>query len=170
MTNRPTAPIPILPATDSSAACDAAKPISTLAAKIALAFSVAIPVIHLLTMGSPLPWWQRLLGAIPGIIAMQSWSGHFSKTHERRLPFLEYALTQFYVFWGLPTLTYEIVGTGNVSTYAMTEALVGVAVVVSCARLAYPLGRHLGRYLAPTVDRMLPQNAGNRALSFCPPG
>ncbi|MFC1641295.1 hypothetical protein ACFL5O_01210 [Myxococcota bacterium] len=122
---------------------------------------------HLVPLGLALPWWQRLLGAVPGLLAIHAWAGYLNR-RDLRLPFLEYGLSQLYLFWGLPTVLYDLIGGRPVHTEAMTEALLATGAVACLTRLAHPLGCRLGRRLAPTVDGLLPRSVGPGLLWFVP--
>lgn len=134
---------------------------------MALSLAALLPLVHFSAVGSPLPWWQRLLGSVPGVLALHA-SYRYLKASEQRLPFLEYALLQSYLWWGLPTVTYDVAGGKPVHQSAMTEALLAVCLATGFMLVAYPVGRRLGRRLLPVVDRILPRSAGPAAAYVLP--
>jgi hypothetical protein len=115
----------------------------------------ALLCAHLLIPNS-LTWYQRGIAAIPGLIAIIAVERYLSRRKFDRLPFLEYAVLQFYLFWGLPAVLYDS-GEGLPTTpSAMTEAVVAVAITVVLVIASYPLGRKLGRAARVVVSRALP--------------
>lgn len=126
--------------------------------------SAALVAVHAAADGQ-LTLVQRVLGAIPGVVAIVLVARYLHNPKLRRLPFLEYAAFQFYLYWGMPSLVFQG-GMRNtfVSEEAATASLVAVNVVVACVVIAEPLGERLGARFAPFVARTLPAQAPPRRL------
>ena len=120
---------------------------------------LAVPAVFL-GIHSGLPWWQRLLGAVPAVAAVAAGISYFAHRKYPRLPFLEMALLQLAVFWGSPVLTWSTSAHVNVTQHALTRALVGVIVVMGAMIATYPVGKRIGLLVRDTVSRSLPADAG----------
>jgi len=134
----------------------------TTAASVAA--SGLLLLIHALA-DSQLTPLQRMLGAVPGLTAIALIARYLRRPDLGRLPFIEYALVQFYVYWGMPTLVFQ--GGARrmyVSDEAATASLIAVNVVVACAVLAEPLGARLGSRFSTLVERSLPAHAPAKRL------
>jgi len=103
-------------------------------------------------------WYQRLIAAFPGVTGLVLISRYTRSGQFRRLPFLEYAVAQLYLFWGLPAVVYDRAEGLPVTRTAMTEAAIAVAVTTLVMVLAHPLGTAIGRAARPVIDRFLPPN------------
>ena len=112
------------------------------------ASSVALLLLHVLAR-TPVPAYARVLGALPGVAALILWWHYFRKEELDRFPFLEYAVTQFYVSWAMPSVTLRSLDLPVVSDRSLAWAVLGGCVVTATALLAYPIGKSLGLPLVP---------------------
>jgi hypothetical protein len=97
----------------------------------------------------------RLLGVVPGVAFLIAVS-RYVQSDSKHLPFLEYALLQFYVYWGMGTLTYEHAWEHPVSRDSAQAAALGVALVSATAIITYPIGRLVGSHLEKWLMITLP--------------
>lgn len=123
---------------------------------------VALCAMHLFIEG-PLPWWQRLMGAMVGIPGFFLAGRYLVLGRVDRLPVVEFALFQAYVFWGLPTVLDDVADRLPVSEAGMTRALIAVSLFCTLLLCAYPAGKWLGAALRPRLDRLIPAEAGPAA-------
>ncbi len=121
------------------------------------ASSLALLLLHVLAR-TPVPAYARVIGSLPGVAALVLWWRYFLK-EELRFPFLEYAVTQFYVSWAMPSVTMRAVDLPVVGDRSLAWAVLGGCVVTASALLAYPIGKGLGLPLARGLERLLPRTA-----------
>ncbi|HYD41546.1 MAG TPA: hypothetical protein VEB43_12030 [Anaeromyxobacter sp.] len=118
----------------------------------------AILLLHALAPAS-LPVHLRMLGAVPGAIACLLWWRYFASRDFERLPFLEYAVTQVYLYWGLGTVTASEEQLAAAGPRGWAGAAAAACVVTAGFLLAAPLGRRLGVLGAIPLERCLPGTA-----------
>jgi hypothetical protein len=118
-------------------------------------------VVHIAGSGTGVPVDARLLGVLPGAAAFLIGWQYFRRGGYGRLPFLAYALLQFYAYWGLPA-AYGVDGrVVKVGQEAYLLAMVGVCVTVGVVMAAYPIGVAVGtRLLRAPVAKIFPVHAG----------
>lgn len=116
-------------------------------------------IILLLHAGIPgaLPVGLRMLSAVPGVVACFLWWRYFVARDFERLPFLAYAVTQAYLYWGLAALTVVEGDVAGASARAWTGAVAATSVVTAGFLLAHPTGRRLGACASGTFEAWLPR-------------
>lgn len=128
------------------------------AAPLFLAAGAAILLLHV-TVPAALPVHLRVLGAAPGVTACLLWWRYFGSRDFERLPFLEYAVTQAYLYWGLGTVTVGEDQLDAAGPRGWAGAAVAAGVVTAGFLLAHPIGRRLGAFAALPLERCLPRTA-----------
>lgn len=130
----------------------------TAASPLFLAAAAALLLLHVVAPAA-LPVHLRMLGAVPGAAACLLWWRYFASRDFERLPFLEYAVTQAYLYWGLGTLTASAEVLPVAGPRGWTGAAVATTVVTAGFLLAHPIGRRLGAFAAVGLERSLPRTA-----------
>ena len=123
-----------------------------------LAVGAAILVVHALAP-APLPIELRMLAALPGAAACFLWWRYFVGRDFERLPFLEYAVTQLYLYWGLAAVTTGAEDLSGAGPRGWAGAVVATCVVAAAYLLAHPVGRRLGACAAAGFEAWLPRSA-----------
>ncbi len=108
----------------------------------------------------PLPWWIRLIGATPGLLAIAAIYLYVRRGDFATLPFLPFALLQIYFYWGFPTLTFSRVRQMPVSDDAVASGLTAILVMLVVMLAVYPLGKFLGALVRPGLERVTPSTIG----------
>ncbi len=120
---------------------------------------LALLVIHAL-LPTPVPAHLRVIAAFPGIAALVLWSRYLSAANvDKRFPFLEYAVTQFYLYWGLAAVTVSGRDAPWLGERAWAGALFASCLATAAVMAAHPLGRGMGTLLARPLGRLLPSTA-----------
>jgi hypothetical protein len=125
---------------------------------VLLAAAVGLLVLHA-HAGTPFALHLRVLAALPGALACLLWWRYFAAGELDRFPFLPYAVTQLYLYWGFATIALGPGGMPTLGASAWTGAVLGALVVAIGLTLAFPIGRELGDRAARALDRCLPRSA-----------
>lgn len=120
--------------------------------------SLALLLLHAL-VPAPLPLHLRVFAAVPGVAALVLWWRFFEGRHVEKFPFVEYAVTQLYLYWGLPAVTMRAAVMPAVGERAWTGAVLGAWVVTGAVLVASPLGRSIGARAAGALQLCLPRTA-----------
>lgn len=118
----------------------------------------AVLLLHSLAP-SPLPIQLRIVAALPGVAACLLWWRYFVGKDFERLPFLAYAITQLYLYWGLAAVTMGAADISAAGPRAWAGAAAAGCVVTAAFLLAHPLARRLGACAAGPLQRVLPASA-----------
>ncbi len=129
----------------------AGSPLVLLAGAAVLLVHAAVP--------AALPIQLRLLAALPGAAACFLWWRYLAGREFERLPFLEYAITQVYLYWGLAAVTTRAEDLSSATPRAWAGAVVAGVVVAAAYLLAHPVSRRLGACAAGGLERLLPPTA-----------
>lgn len=119
------------------------------------AVAAATLVVGHIAAADPLTLTQSLLGAALGVLAVTAAARYIALKLYHRLPILEYALVQFYVYWGLPTLTGAL-DASREHPSNITAALVACVTTAAAAVVGYCAGKRAGRSLSPLAVRAFP--------------
>jgi hypothetical protein len=125
---------------------------------VLLAAGLGLPVLHALA-GTPVPIHLRVLAALPGTLACLLWWRYFAARDLDRFPFLPYAVTQLYLYWGFATISLAPGSMPTLGPSAWAGAILAALVVAAGLTLAFPLGRDLGDGAARALERCLPRSA-----------
>jgi hypothetical protein len=125
---------------------------------VLLAAAVGLLVLHALAR-TPFALHLRVLAALPGALACLLWWRYFALREQDRFPFLPYAVTQLYLYWGFATIALAPGSMPTLGASAWTGAILGALVVAIGLTLAFPIGRDLGDGAARALDRCLPRSA-----------
>jgi hypothetical protein len=120
--------------------------------------AAAIPLLHAL-IPRPLPLELRVLAALPGTVACVLWWQYFRAQDYERLPFLPYAVTQIYVYWGLAAMTTDVEDLASAGPRAWAGAVIAACVVMAGFLVTHPVGKALGACAASPLERCLPRTA-----------
>jgi hypothetical protein len=123
-----------------------------------LGVGAGILLLHAL-LPAPMPIQLRMLSAVPGAVACFLWWRYFVAGDFERLPFLEYAVTQLYLYWGLAAVTTGAADLSDAGPRAWAGAAVATSVVTAAFLLAHPTGRRLGACAAGAFEAWLPRTA-----------
>lgn len=124
--------------------------------------AAALIAVHL-SLAVAASWQERLLASLPGAAAVFAGWTYITDRKNYRLPFLEYALVQTYVFWGLPVLLGPVSDSLPVPDSAMTTALIAIVVALATLIVTFPIGSRFGRALRKPLTRLLPASPGPAA-------
>jgi hypothetical protein len=138
-----------------SAAQSIAPAVARSARPAILAAGGAILLLHAVVPAA-LPLELRMLSAVPGAVACFLWWRYFAVSDFGRLPFLEYAVTEIYLYWGLAAVTTPAEDLAGAGARGWTGAVVATCVVTVGFLLAHPTGRRLGACAARTFEAWLP--------------
>jgi hypothetical protein len=121
--------------------------------------SLGIVLFHALVR-TPAPLHLRVLASLLCVAAFILWSRYFLSRDIGGFPFLEYAVTQFYVYWGLSTISASALDMPAVNESASAGAVLAACLVTVAVLLVHPIGRAFGtcaaRLLAGVVPRTTP--------------
>lgn len=126
-------------------------------AKALAVLPMALVLLHLL-VETDVPWYLRAIGAIPGSLAVRFGARYLREGVAARLPFIEYALLQAYVSWGLPTITGAVTGTVARSD-GVELALYAMVLSVFVMLVGYRAGLRTARAAGVLVRAWLPPGA-----------
>lgn len=131
-------------------------------ATLCLGTGAALPLLHAAWPGA-LPVELRVLAALPGSVAALLWWRYLVALARpgatRRFPFLAWAATQFYLYWGVGALTTPAADLGQAGPRGWAGAVVAACVVTAAVLVAYPAARALGGCAAPRLEALLPRSA-----------
>ncbi len=129
-----------------------------------VALATAILFLHLI-VGDQYVWWQRVLGGVPGMIAVYLCWRYVARRRFDRFPFIEWACLHWYIFLGLPTIMPSRGTLVPVSSEALGRTLIGLDLFVILALIAFALGTRIGKLARPGLTAVLPPLPG-RAGDF----
>ena len=125
---------------------------------VLLGLGLGLPALHAL-ISTPMPVHLRVIAALPGSLACVLWWRYFAAREPDRFPFLPYAVTQLYLYWGFAAVTLTPGDMPTLGRSAWTGAVVAACVVAAGVVLAFPIGKDLGSGAARGLQRCLPRTA-----------
>jgi hypothetical protein len=132
------------------------------------ALSAALLGLHTFNDSSGCSLSQRLLGALLGVLAIYGVWRYWRYKLFHRLPIVEFALLEMYIFFGMHTVLDSMQRGASVGAAEVTAALIACLVFVACSLVGALGGGWAGVALRPKIAKWLPADLGRGSRALIP--